>query len=357
MSLFGSMLGSGESLFRDTVALDYDYVPKLVPFREEQQRQIASCIKPLFDKRNGKNILITGVPGVGKTVACKHVLQELEDVSDDIVPIYINAWQNNSSFKIMVKMCEELDYKFTQNKRSDELFRIIKTMLNKKSAVIILDEIDKLEEFDFLYNLLEEIYRKTIILISNEKNWLHTVDQRIKSRLLPELIEFKSYGAEETKSILRQRLKFSFIDNVWEDEAFNFVAEQTTKIGDLRSGLYLLREAGNIAENQSKRTIGLAHAKEAVEKLSEFSAKSKETLQEDSQVILAIVKEHSGKKIGDLFKKYEEQGGKDSYKTFTRRIDKLQQGKFITTEKKTGAEGNTTIIYHKDVTKKLSDFA
>ena len=91
MGLFENMLGDKESVFRDSVALDYDYVPKLVPFREKEQQHMASCIKPLFQKRNGRNLLIVGKPGVGKTVACKHVLRELEEETDEIFPIYINC--------------------------------------------------------------------------------------------------------------------------------------------------------------------------------------------------------------------------------------------------------------------------
>ena len=56
--MFSSMLGSEESLFRDPIPLDYDYMPKLVPYREKQQQQIALCIKPLLAERNGRNILI-----------------------------------------------------------------------------------------------------------------------------------------------------------------------------------------------------------------------------------------------------------------------------------------------------------
>ena len=39
-SIFKDMLGSDETIFRDAVALDYDYVPKIVPFRDQQQQAI-----------------------------------------------------------------------------------------------------------------------------------------------------------------------------------------------------------------------------------------------------------------------------------------------------------------------------
>ena len=98
MSLFDDMLKDDESLFMEPVVLDYDYLPKLIPFREKEQKHIAQCIKPLFANRNGKNILLHGPPGIGKTAAIRHILRELEDTTDDVIPIYINTWQKNTTF-------------------------------------------------------------------------------------------------------------------------------------------------------------------------------------------------------------------------------------------------------------------
>ena len=135
---------------------------------------------------------------MGKTVSCKQIIVELEDQTDDIVPIYVNCWQRNTTFKILYYICEKLEFKFIQNK-TEELFSIVKQSLNKKSVVFILDEVDKLEEPDFIYMILEEIYRKTIILITNYKEWLINLDERIKSRLMPEIIEYKPYNQEKQK--------------------------------------------------------------------------------------------------------------------------------------------------------------
>jgi len=41
MGLFSDMLKEGESLFRDTVVLDFDFQPKLLKFRENEQMRFA----------------------------------------------------------------------------------------------------------------------------------------------------------------------------------------------------------------------------------------------------------------------------------------------------------------------------
>ena len=157
MVLFKDMLHSDQTIFKNQDALDTEFIPKILPYREKQQRYIALCIAPLLQDRTGKNLLICGTPGIGKTATIKYIFKDLENETDDVIPIYINCWQKNTTFKIIVAICEELGYKFTQNKRTEELFTIIKNMLNKKSVVFAFDEIDKIEDFDFVYTILEEI--------------------------------------------------------------------------------------------------------------------------------------------------------------------------------------------------------
>jgi len=70
-----------------------------------------------------------------------------------------------------------------------------------------------------------------------------------------------------------------------------------------------------------------------------------------------MIKKNSDKKIGDLYNVYKEDGGKLVYKSFQRKIDKLQKNKFISVKKTSGGkEGNTTIVNYASTTKKLTEF-
>ena len=357
MALFDKMLSSNESLFKDEIALSFDYIPKIVPYREAQQRHIASCIAPLFSKRNGKSLFISGRPGIGKTVAVRHVLGEVEEKTDDIIPLYINCWQKNTSFKIAIELCEQLGYKLTMNKRTDELFSIAKQMLNKKECVLVFDEVDKLEEFDILYHILEEVYRRAVIIITNGKEWLGNLDERLRSRLSTEVLEFRPYTQSETDGILRQRIQYAFVAGIWEPEAISLVSERTSQLQDIRSGLFLLKEAGEIAEAKASRKITLDHAREAITKLADFEINSSQDLDTDAKKVLDIIKgEQSEIKSGDLFRKYQEAGGTASYKTMHRTIKKLEQGKLITLRKVEGGKEGTTSLIRLNTVKKLTEF-
>jgi len=351
MGLFDDVLKANESLIKNEAALDYEYLPKSFPYRENEQQYFATCMKPLFHNRSGRNLMIFGPPGIGKTAAVRHVLRQLEEETDEINVIFINCWQHNTTYKVLLEMCDQLGYKFTQNKKTVDLYKVVSQIINKSGAVIVFDEIDKAEEFDFLYFVLEEIYHKTIFLITNYKSWLVDLDERIKSRLIPELQEFRPYSPVETLGIMKLRKDEAFVPSVWDKDAFDLVAEKTSKLKDVRSGLFLLKESALQAEEKSQKKILVNDVKEAIKKLDDFTIKNSALLEEETKIIYDLIKENSGKKIGDLYKVYQKQGGVSSYKTFQRKIAKLEEGKFVQTTKQTGAGGNTTIVE-----KKITDF-
>jgi len=347
MSLFDDVLGSGESLFRNEDALEYEFLPKLLPYRENEQRELASLIAPLLEGRNGRNALVHGAPGIGKTAAARFVLRELEEEHDDVHVCYVNCWQANTTYKVLLALCDALGFKFTQNKNSTELLKVVATIINKKAAVLVFDEIDKAEEQDFLYSLLEELYKKSIILITNYKSWLLELDERIKSRLTPELIEFKQYNAQETRGILQQRQEHAFVPGVWEEDAFSLVVQKASRAQDIRTGLYLMRQAALKAEAKARKKITAEHVREALKSMDTFTIKSSEDLSDEEKFIYAVVKQHDGKKIGELYNLYKKEGGKASYKTFQRKLAALDEGKFVTLTRQTGEGGNTTIVNRK----------
>ena len=353
MSLFKDILAHNESLFLDTLALDLEYVPQIVPYRESQQKYIAECIKPLFNNRNGRNLFIHGPSGIGKTVAVKHIFNELNKETDDIATIYINCWKKDTEYKILKDICEQINFKFITNKSSDELFEDVKKLLNRTSVVICFDEIDKIQSNEIIYSFLEDILRKTIIFISNDNKWLLDLDSRIKSRLSLEMLEFKPYNYEETKGILNHRIDLAFVPNVFEKDTLKLVIDKTYETNDIRSGIFLLKQSGDIAESKSSRKITHDHIKEAISKLSSFNFNKSSDLIDEDKIILDLIKENSGNSITEIYDLYKDKGDK-SYRTFQRKIEKFKKNKLVTTEEiSEGIRGKSTKVYY---SKKLSEF-
>ncbi|MBI2672569.1 AAA family ATPase [Candidatus Woesearchaeota archaeon] len=353
MNLFDNMLKGEESLFLDLNVLDYDYLPHIIKYRENQQQYIAECIKPLLQNKNGKNLLITGTPGIGKTAATKFVLRELEEkgLSDNMFVIFINCWKKDTTHKVVLEICDKLKYRFTMGKHTDDLIKDIIKLLNKKPVVFVFDEIDKLQDMQILYVLLEDIYKKTVILITNSNYFLANLDNRIRSRLMPEILDFKSYNLAETNGILKQRAEYAFAKNVFDENALKLISNKTFEKKDIRLGLHLLRESGDIAENESSKVITENHCKKAIEKINGISI---EDIKENKEIILNLIKENSGKSCNELHEIYSKNGGTQSYRTFSRKVsDFVDQGIISRKELHSGA-GKTSIIEYK--TKTLDEF-
>jgi cell division control protein 6 len=146
-------------------------------------------------------------------------------------------------------------------------------------------------------------------------------------------------------------MEYAFVPDVWEDDAFLMAVDKAASAQDIRTGLYLMRQAALKAEAKASKKVTAEHVELALGAMDEFTIKSSTDLSDEEKFIWEIVKQHDGKKIGDLYNQYKKDGGKASYKTFQRKIASLDEGKFITLERKTGEGGNTTIV-----NKKITDF-
>jgi archaeal cell division control protein 6 len=351
MGVFDDVLKDRESLIRDEIALDPDYIPKILPFRDQQQHYIASCIKPLFSSRSGKNLLVIGPPGIGKTAATKWVLREMEEKGYDekVVPLFINAWKKDTPHKVILDICNQIGYKFTHNRTTDELFKEVTRILNKKACVIVIDEADKIDNQQVYYMLAEDLTRKTIIFITNETNWLINLDKRVRSRLMPEILEFKPYNKEETHTILKERSNYAFHPDIFSKDTFDFISTKTFLLKDIRAGLFLLKESVLAAENQGLKKVSIEHAQKAHEKISQFKIKSSEDLHNPQQELLNMIKQNSGLTMGEL----QKLAGL-SYSTFHRKIKELEKNRFIYLQEINDKAGRTNKVFYGQKT--LDDF-
>jgi len=354
-------LGSEQTIFSNPDALDPDFIPKLLPHRENEQQFVATAIKPLFHGRTGISLIVSGPSGIGKTVSVKRVVMDLEEheEADNIVKININCWKANTTYKVLSEIATQLGLRFIQNLKTNELINKVMDRLKQyDGVVIVLDEADKAEDTDFLYHILENIKKRTIILLTNEPNINAQLDYRIISRLTPETLEFKEYTASETFDILKERLKYAFYQDTWDSDAFAELARVASRYKDIRVGITLLKITGELAEQDSSKKVTLKYVKEAAKRISTLKpAAANKTFKDEEILVLEICEKHSGKTTGELYKKYTSSGGEKSEKTFKRTLDSLKR-KGLIKLKPTGEgfQGRSSIIEYLGPEKKLTEF-
>lgn len=259
------------SLLINPAILEQTFLPRLLPYREEQHKYLAECIKPLFERRNGTNLIITGTPGIGKTACVKFVFRMLVEETDNIMPIYVNCWKRDTSPKIINEIARKMDLKLIDKMSSDEIFdRLIEKFSKYDGVVFAFDELDKVKDFDFLYRILEDVPYKTIFLITNISEIVVKMDRRLMSRLLLEKVNFKPYKFEETRGILYERQKAAFSPSAWDYDAFEMIIRQTYNVKDIRTGLFLMKSCGEIATKRDAPKIAVDDVNKALEKLKDF---------------------------------------------------------------------------------------
>jgi len=315
MSVFSDI---GESrIFKDEQVLQSEYLPDILPHREQQIQELANNLLPASKGHNPQNTFLFGPPGIGKTAATRFVFREFEDFSERVKTIYINCWDYKTAHSILSKIAIDMEA-FVQRRgmSKDEILERLVEVLKKKakSLIICLDEVDQLvyREQEALYDLLRiNQYVQNpvgLVFISNHADIFMNIEPRIKSSLSIDNLEFKAYSLNEMKDILQERVKLG-LRNAPEEGVLLLVANHAVKNGgDVRIGIECLLKAGRLAEQSGSDKIKVDHMRQVVKEVGKVKPKIlEEKINTEEKIVMEIVKDDCSKKewlSGELYDAY-----------------------------------------------------
>lgn len=273
-------------IFKDRNKLSPRYIPKELPHREEQLKDLLKFYIESLENRESiqlKTYQIIGDVGTGKTVTTLRfgelIQEEGKRLQYEIKCVYINPKQHGSSrlllFRHIVQQVEPNIFSVSYS--AEELMIELMKFLNKtnKYLIIIFDEIDYALRYikePLIYNLtrLNEVLPEKrcnvigIIFTARNNEYLRRLDRAELSTLGRFYVEFKPYTAKQIYDILEKRVEEAFYPGKVTEEVIEFIADVTAAPpinGDVRYALDLLLYSGRLAENRGEDRIKVDHVR------------------------------------------------------------------------------------------------
>ncbi|XP_037044656.1 origin recognition complex subunit 1-like [Bradysia coprophila] len=247
-------------------ALHVSMVPKILPCREKEFKEILGAITTQILDNSGGCMYVCGVPGTGKSSTVAEVIRSLQRQSDaNDLPrfelIQLNAMELTEPQQAYVHIYRHF---FGKTIRWDDAVSLLdqffigkKCSKQRKFTLLVVDEFDMLKSprQRVIYNILNWSMKKSARLIVVAVG--NIVDPGgmggITSRLGASRFTFLPYTQLQLRDIVQARL--TGID-IYENEAVELVARKVATIsGDCRRALDIFRRATEIGE---KDCIGKA---------------------------------------------------------------------------------------------------
>ncbi|KYC46350.1 MAG: ORC1-type DNA replication protein 2 [Candidatus Methanofastidiosum methylothiophilum] len=332
-----------ESLFRNPEVFDLSYIPEVFKFRDNEIEAISHNVKPLIKGDLPTNTIILGPTGTGKTTSVKLLFREINEVSNEVIPVYINCQFHYREFSIMSQIFRGIfGYPPVETgKPLTTLYEYTMGELQKKGKrlLVALDDVDFLFHVNIAESILYKILRaheifpgvKTgIIGIVTDNAFSFKVSEKIRTVFMPNEVHFKPYSQSTISEILRYRCDIGLYPGVMDNDVLDKISEITFDRGDLRLGIRAIKEAGMLAELGSRKKITTEDVEKAIERISSSLHVENvfDGLSKTDKKVLKVIAENSGKftKANDFFNILADEM---SYELFRKATTKLENLKIV----------------------------
>ncbi len=189
-----------QTLFRDREVFEFTFVPDQLNHRDDQLRELAFLVRPVLRGGSPESAVLRGPPGTGKTTTVRRFFAEIEEETEQIVPVYVNCQQHRTEFSVFSCIFEKLvGYAPPPAGRHlDEIVQTAAKRLQSRDAALLvcLDDANYLHESrrlnDLLYRLLRlyetwDVRKPGVFAVSSDLA-LHlaaVVDVRVRSVFHP----------------------------------------------------------------------------------------------------------------------------------------------------------------------------
>ncbi len=248
-------------LFKDLSIFDKNYIPKTILHRDKEIHQIETALGMILSGFKATDCVLYGFRGTGKTMIAKYLMSELKKHTNDLKYFYVSLSNTQTQFKALQEILVALGERNLRGVGFNEGIRMMFDRIKRfdeKNIVFILDEINKVQEYDsLLYSFLREneVYGDlngkniTCIYITNDFKFPSGISEGTKSSFSGvNRIIFEPYNANQLRDILQQRTELALKPGVLQDVVIPLCAALSAQEhGDARKTIKLLAKAAELA--------------------------------------------------------------------------------------------------------------
>ena len=290
----------------NSAPLQTQFLPSKFVNREDELAVLQAQLSNITEN-SSRNLHIYGLRGTGKTHLTHSVLEE---TSSQANTCYILCSHYDTEYKVLKRIYEEITQeKINTGYHVSDLQRKIEERTSTVDTVIVLDEIDFLLEKNgdsLLYTLSRHENKEKLSIITISANHSDLpVEERTKSSLQTQTINFPQYTAEEIYKILLQRAEDSLKPRSVHQNALTYISSKTS---NAKIGLHLLHTAAEntddfIDEELVQNVQDKAYRRYADELLEPFTPHHKRVYQAIEEL---TEEQNTVVQSGEIYNRYQE---------------------------------------------------
>ncbi|MFX1282014.1 MAG: Cdc6/Cdc18 family protein [Promethearchaeota archaeon] len=277
------------TIIKDDQVFEPNFIPECLVHRENELTLLANHFKSILYKNSmipGKQVIIQGPVGLGKTVVVKQFGLTLETYCHakseasiaNLSYFHMNCRRQRSWYLILTSILTQLVPAFPIRGFSvDELLTYLVKIIKERNQglLICLDEIDYLlsesKGQDVLYSLTRhhegvnqsEQVQISLILVTRNPHFQKFLDPALLSSLSQRVIVFKPYTTIQLFDILSLRAHQGLHERTYSNDILKAIADLAYENGDARYAIELLWRSAKVAEQEESQSIDFEHIRKA----------------------------------------------------------------------------------------------